>query len=87
MGRLPPVRIHVRYFADAREAAARDEEELVLQAPATVADALKALTRLHPPLEAVAKQARVALDESFVTEAAALHDGATLVLIPPVGGG
>ncbi|MCA9316411.1 MAG: MoaD/ThiS family protein [Planctomycetes bacterium] len=81
------MRVRVRYFADAREAARRDGEDLDLAAGATVKDAVDALVRRHPALGSIAPRARVAVDERFVGPDEALAEDATLVLIPPVGGG
>ncbi|MEZ6008368.1 MAG: MoaD/ThiS family protein [Planctomycetota bacterium] len=48
------MRVRVRYFADAREAARRDGEDLDLAAGATVKDAVDALVRRHPALGSIA---------------------------------
>ncbi|MGE0190838.1 MAG: MoaD/ThiS family protein [Planctomycetota bacterium] len=81
------MRVRVRYFADAREAARRDGEDLDLARGATVRDAVEALVRRHPALGSIAPRARVAVDERFVDLDETLVENATLVLIPPVGGG
>ena len=77
----------MRYFADAREAASTDQEEVELADDACVRDALAALVARHPALGDVATRSRVAVDEAFATPDQPLAAGATLALIPPVGGG
>ena len=79
--------IEVRHFADAREAAGCDRETLELAAGGTAADAFAALRARHPRLAALEGKLRFAIGEEFVAQDAPLDDGATLVLIPPVGGG
>ncbi len=81
------MRIHVRYFAEAREAARCDADDIDLKPGATVADAVAAIVVRHPRLAPVARRARVALDERFAGPEEPLAPDATLALIPPVGGG
>jgi molybdopterin converting factor subunit 1 len=79
--------VTVRYFAAAREATGRGEEALVLPAGATVADAVASVTRTHPALAGLAPTLRVAVGERFAPREAALADGDTVALLPPVSGG
>jgi molybdopterin synthase catalytic subunit len=81
------VRVHVRYFADAREAARQDAEELDLGEGASVREAIATLLERHPALREIASRSRVAVDERFAGPDERLRAGATLALIPPVGGG
>jgi molybdopterin converting factor small subunit len=81
--------VTVRYFAAARAAAGIDEEELTLEAPATVADALQAVANTHG-----AGLADVLRRCSFLLDAVAVHghqvpltDGAVLDVLPPFAGG
>ncbi len=81
------MRIQVRYFAAAREATGLESEALELAEGATVGDAFAALVDRHGALEPLRSQLRFALEAEFATETDALPGGATLALIPPVGGG
>lgn len=81
------MRVQVRYFASAREATGLEQEELGLEPGATVAGALAALEARHPALVPLRPNLRFAVDTAFVEPGDRLADGATLALIPPVGGG
>lgn len=81
------MRVRVRYFADAREATRLDREEFDLPSGACVSEAVAAMVRLHPALAPVAARSRVAVGERFAQPDEKLAEGATVALIPPVGGG
>ena len=53
----------------------------------TVATVRERLFGAHPQLRPFAPTLMYALDEEYVRENAAVPDGATLALIPPVSGG
>ena len=78
--------ITVLYFAGAREAAGTARETLEAP-PATVAALRALLLSRHPGLARVLPRCRVAVDEEFAADDAALPDGAEVALIPPVSGG
>lgn len=78
--------ITVLYFAGAREAAGTARE--TLEAPPGTVAALRALLAArHPGLARVLPRCRIAVDEEFAADGAALPDGAEVALIPPVSGG
>lgn len=79
--------VELRYFADAREAAGCDRETVEVAEAACVGDALDIACASHPALAAVRAVCRVAIDTAFVREDTPLTAGATVALIPPVGGG
>lgn len=79
--------VQVRYFASAREATGMSQERVALDGSASVGDVMAELVRRHPALAAVASSLRFALAEEFVGPETSVPDGATLALIPPVGGG
>jgi molybdopterin synthase catalytic subunit len=81
------VRILVRYFASAREAAGRESESVELEDGGTVGALVAHLEARHPALAAGGAGLRYALGQSFVDRDAPLGDGAEIALIPPVGGG
>lgn len=78
--------VTVLYFAGAREAAGTARE--TLEAPPETVAALRALLLArHPGLARVLPRCRIAVDEEFAADGAALPDGAEVALIPPVSGG
>jgi MoaE-MoaD fusion protein len=79
-----PVRI--LYFAAARDAAGAASETLD-SAPATVAELRRALAAARPGLARVLPRCRIAVDQEFVDDAAAVPDGAEVAVVPPVSGG
>ncbi len=76
----------VLYFAAAREAAGVAREALET-APPDVAGLRRALAERHPALARVLPRCRIALDEEFADDGAAVPDGAEVAVIPPVSGG
>jgi len=80
------VAVTVLYFAAAREASGLTREVLT-PAPATVGDLRRALVAAHPALGRILPRCRVAVDQTFADDAAALRDGAEVALVPPVAGG
>jgi len=81
------MRIQVKLFALLREMAGTDTVPLELPTTANAAQALQALRQSHPALQPYLDNVRLALKMDFVDEAADLHDGDELHLIPPVSGG
>lgn len=81
------MQITVLYFAVFRERLGRDQDRVDLPPGATVADALDALALRHLPIAQLRGRFRVAVNQDFADEAAALHEGDELALIPPVAGG
>lgn len=82
------LRVDVRYFAGAAAAAGLDEEVVLLEHGATVADLLEHLGQVHPPLVRVLAVATALVDEVAVTDRGApLRDGAQVDVLPPFAGG
>jgi molybdopterin synthase sulfur carrier subunit len=81
------VSVTILLFASIAQAAGR--RAIVLDhAPAdTVATVRERLFAAYPQLRPFATTLMYALDEEYVRENAAVPDGATLALIPPVSGG
>ena len=79
--------ITIRYFAAAREAAGTASETVTADEGATVETLFAALVTAHPELADATSGLRFAIGDAFVPSTTPLHDGATLALIPPVGGG
>ncbi|TJY58409.1 MoaD/ThiS family protein [Sinimarinibacterium sp. CAU 1509] len=64
-----------------------DVIELALAEPATVADALSALSSVSTELAELLKQCAVAIGDELVRRNHPLHAGDALALLPPVAGG
>jgi len=79
--------ITVLLFAQAREHAGASTLRLDLPESSRVADALAALVRLHPGLEALVAHLALAVDGRLVKPEAPLAADAELALLPPVSGG
>jgi molybdopterin synthase catalytic subunit len=78
--------IEVLYFAGARDAAGTARETLA-RPPGTVGELRRALTAARPGLARVLPRCRIAVDQDFADDAAALRDGAEVAIVPPVAGG
>lgn len=76
----------VLYFAGARDAAGAARETLPV-APATVGALRRALADAHPRLAPILARSRIAVDQEFAPDEAALRDGAEVAVVPPVSGG
>jgi molybdopterin converting factor subunit 1 len=81
------VRVHVLYFAVLRERLRREDEQLELPGPSTVAQARAALAAAHPEIASLLPRVQSAVNEIMVGEEHTLCDGDELALIPPVAGG
>ncbi len=81
------MRVRVLFFAQARERAGRATAEVTLPEGSRLGDALSALAREFPGLEALWPHLAVAVDGRIARPDAALADGSELALLPPVSGG
>jgi molybdopterin synthase catalytic subunit len=81
------MKVHVRFFAAARERVKTSSLELELPEGSNVAQLTAALTAQFPHLASLWPHLRVAVDQEFAEPTQALHDGAEIALIPPVVGG
>jgi molybdopterin converting factor subunit 1 len=77
--------VHVRLFASYREAAGTSRRDTPLPVGATVRDLIEVLAVTLPALHTT--RGLVAVNHTYVTPDAALHDGDEVALIPPVSGG
>jgi molybdopterin converting factor subunit 1 len=77
--------VRVRLFASYREAAGTNRLETPLPAGARVRDLVALLADRIPPVKSV--PGMIAVNHTYVTLEAELHDGDEVALIPPVSGG
>ena len=78
------VRVVVRYWAAAKQAAGTGSEELT---GSTVDEVLAAAVAAHPALDPVAAVATVLLDGRAVERGAPVAPGMQLEVLPPFAGG
>jgi molybdopterin converting factor small subunit len=81
------MKVRVRLFAAARDAAGCDGLELDLAEPVTVADVRHQLAAVCPRLAHWAPHLLFALDHQYVPDAAVIGPAAELAGFPPVSGG
>lgn len=82
------MRVHLLYFAALRDLMGRSDEDVSLPGDVrTVLDLRAWISGRTPLLAERLGSVRFAIDEAFEDDAATLHDGATIALIPPVAGG
>lgn len=74
--------IQVQAFARYRELLGFQQESFPLPDPATVGALLA-----HPRLEALPREAMLAVNRAFATRETPLRDGDEVALMPPVSGG
>jgi len=70
-----------------RELAGVDSVALVLEAPATAADAWEAVVRAFPQVGSARTSLAVAINAAYCSWAVAVADNDVLAFIPPVSGG
>ncbi len=81
------MRIRVRLFAVARDAADRDSVELDLPEGATIALLRSRLGSQIPELSGLVGQMMFAIDTKYADDAAPIPPDADVACIPPVSGG
>ena len=81
------MKIHLRYFASFREITRHNEEMLMVDDDASVADVRALLIDRYPRLQPVMERSTCAVNHGYVPSYATLHEGDEVVFIPPVGGG
>ena len=81
------MKVHLLFFAQARERAGRSHATLELPDGSRVSDALAEVERLHPGLAELMPHLAVAVNQKLARPHDALPGGAELALLPPVSGG
>lgn len=80
-------RFEVLLFGPAREAVGSERVRVELREPATAAEVLAALGRMHPGLAELLPRSRVAVNRRYVAVATSVTPDDEVAVIPPVGGG
>jgi molybdopterin converting factor small subunit len=81
------MKVAVRLFAGARDAAGQDLVEVSLPAPATIAALRVALAERFPSLASWAAHSLFAINAEYAADASPIPEGADVACIPPVSGG
>ena len=82
------MQLNLLFFAAAREAAeGLSEARLAVESGLTVAGLRARLIEEWPRLERLLPRCRLAVNETFVDDAALLTEGDEVAVIPPVAGG
>jgi molybdopterin converting factor small subunit len=79
--------VHVRYYAQLRDALKTSGEEVTFVFPARESDILERLSALHPGQRALFMASRVAVEDGFVDDGALVREAAGLDIISPISGG
>ena len=82
-----PIRVKVRFFAAPRDAMGTNEIEVQLPSGSTVEDMMKHVTETYPVLRSYTRFISVAVNRTYVSMHAELHEGDEVACLPPVGGG
>lgn len=84
---MPPLRIHLLFFAVYRDLAGTSELELEVPPGTTAAVAVAQLRALGGGLARLPASPVVAVNREYAPLATELHDRDELALLPPVAGG
>ena len=79
------MKIHVHFFAQAREMTQKSEEEVELKDGATVSGLIEILKSRVPTLRSV--EFKIAVHSEYVDNDRELMDGDEVAIIPPISGG
>ena len=81
------VKVALVYLGQAREVAGTKEEEVILQAPAKIEQAISQAISAHPKLSELMQTLKLLINGQWATTDSELKDGDRVTLLPPVGGG
>lgn len=81
------MKVAVKLFAAARQAAERESIELDVAEPATVASVRQAIEVQYPGVHRVARNSLFAVDGQYADDAASVSSASEIACIPPVSGG
>jgi molybdopterin converting factor subunit 1 len=81
------IRVHVKFFAAARDIAGASEKVMTLPPGSTASAVLAALENSFPRFREWKGHLRIARNLEYVTHDARLNDQDEVAIIPPVSGG
>ncbi|HIH69460.1 MoaD/ThiS family protein [Methermicoccus shengliensis] len=81
------MKVKVYYFAQLRELAEKECEEVELEKGATLEELREALVRIHPELSPLKKHMLFAIGKRLAQSGSVLEGGDEVRVYPPVSGG
>lgn len=81
------MRVSVQLFARLRELAGRGDLDCDVPPEATIHDVWRAVTAIHPALDAYSSSVSCARNEDFARMNAPVDEGDAIAFLPPVSGG
>lgn len=81
------MKIIIRYFGPVRELLEKEEEEMDVAEPFTVADLRREIAGRVPASETLLRSCRFAVDMRYAAENQEIPSGGEVAIIPPVAGG
>jgi molybdopterin converting factor subunit 1 len=81
------MRVRLLYFAVLRDIMGTAEAEVALPDGTRASDVWQTMRSAHPELSGYERPPLTAINESYASANAILHDGDELAFIPPVAGG
>jgi molybdopterin synthase sulfur carrier subunit len=81
------MKISVKFFASARESVCASDVNIELHENATANDVLELFSSRFDAMKQIRPYVRIAVNQSYVMNDHALHDGDEVAIIPPVSGG
>ena len=84
---MPSMRVKLLYFAVLRDIIGQREATVTLNDGIRAGEVWQTLRNDHPPLRGYDRPPMIAINETYASADAELHDGDELAFIPPVAGG
>ena len=84
---MPSAKVNMLYFAQARDLAGTEREDIVLTNPASTRTIVLRAAKSHPGLLTLERVIRVAVNHQVLDGTVVLEDGDEVALLPPVMGG
>ena len=81
------MQIRLRYFAALRERIGREDDILDVPAGARIDQARALLAERYPTVASLLPRCAAAINRTYATADAPLHEQDELVFVPPLGGG
>ncbi|GGM67370.1 hypothetical protein GCM10007108_01800 [Thermogymnomonas acidicola] len=81
------MKVTVRYFADYREAAGTEREEVEVPAGASLADVIRIAGEMHPGLNVDPRRSFLSINAEFRRPEDIVRDGDEVAIMPMVSGG
>ncbi len=87
VGALPAITVRLLLFAAYAELAGQEELELKVEAPATVADVLRAFRAAFPAADRLPPRPLFAVNQNHASAETSVSAGDEIAILPPMAGG